>query len=121
MAGETATAEAAVERKLRVERGLVLSDKREKTITVEVKRLVKHEKYGKYIRRSTKYHAHDEKNEAKKGDRVEIYETRPLSKQKRWRLLRIVERAADLGGIEVKEVEVTAAKPKPEAKPEAKA
>jgi small subunit ribosomal protein S17 len=54
--------------------------------------------------RSTYFHAHDEQNEAKKGDRVEIVETRPLSKQKRWRLVRVVERAAVLGQLEIKEV-----------------
>ncbi|MBI3830003.1 MAG: 30S ribosomal protein S17 [Planctomycetes bacterium] len=117
------TAAAAETRILRTERGRVMSDKREKTITVEVTRTVKHPKYGKYIHLSTKYNAHDEKNEAKKGDRVEICQTRPISKQKRWRLLRVLERAADLGGIEVKEVEVPGAKPKPkpEAAPESKA
>src|ERR1700761_1814173 len=81
----------------RTEEGIVISDVREKTITVEIKRLVKPPRYGKYIFRSTNLHAHDEKNEAKKGDRVEITETRPLSKQKRWRLVKIVERAASLG------------------------
>jgi small subunit ribosomal protein S17 len=115
------TAEQVETRILRTERGRVLSDKRQKTITVEVTRTVKHPKYGKYIHRSTKYHAHDEKNEAKRGDRVEICQTRPISKQKRWRLLRVIERAADLGGIEVKEVEVPGAKPKTEAKQESKA
>ena len=77
-----------------VQTGVVVSDKREKTITVEVKRLVKHARYGKYIYRSTRFHAHDEKNEARMGDTVEIRETRPLSKQKRWRLVRVVSRSA---------------------------
>jgi small subunit ribosomal protein S17 len=94
----------------RVEIGIVLSDVRNKTITVEVKRLVKHARYGKYIFRSTHLHAHDEKNEAKKGDRVEIVETRPISKQKRWRLIRVVERAAVLGSLDIKEVDVLAPK-----------
>lgn len=122
MAVETAKKEAAPARALRTEIGIVTSDKRQKTITVVVNHLVKHAQYGKYITRSTKLHAHDEKNEAKCGDRVEVFEARPLSKQKRWRLLRIVERAADLAGIEVKEVEVPGAKPKPapEAKTEEK-
>lgn len=93
----------------RVEEGIVTSDVRQKTIRVEIKRLVKHARYGKYIFRSTNLHAHDEKNEAKKGDRVEIIETRPLSKQKRWRLVKIVERAANLGTLEVKPVEAAAA------------
>ena len=88
----------------RVEVGIVSSDKRDKTITVEVKRLVKHPRYGKYLNRSTLYHAHDEKNEAKMGDRVEIIETRPLSKQKRWRLVQILERSAMLGTLDIKEV-----------------
>ena len=78
---------------------------RQKTITVEIKRLVKHPRYGKYIFRSTHLHAHDEKNEAKKGDRVEVVETRPISKQKRWRLVKIIERAAVLGTLDIKEVD----------------
>ena len=73
--------------------GVVTSDRRNKTITVSVSRLVKHPRYGKYLRRSTKFAAHDEQNQARKGDQVEIMETRPLSKQKRWRLLRVLERA----------------------------
>ena len=81
----------------RTEEGIVTSDVREKTIRVEIKRLVKHPRYGKYIFRSTNLHAHDEKNEAKMGDRVEIIETRPTSKQKRWALVKIVERAAVMG------------------------
>lgn len=100
----------------RVEVGIVLSDVRQKTITVEVKHLVKHPRYGKYIFRSTHLHAHDEKNEAKKGDRVEVVETRPISKQKRWRLVKVVERAAVLGQLDIKDVEVNAPKkdaPKP--------
>jgi len=108
----------------RVEIGIVLSDVRNKTITVEVKRLVKHARYGKYIFRSTHLHAHDEKDEAKKGDRVEIVETRPISKQKRWRLIKVVERAAVLGSLDIKEVDVLAPKkeaPKPEKKEDAPA
>ena len=70
--------------------GIVTSDSMDKTITVRVERMFKHPKYNKYIRRHTKYHAHDEKGEAKLGDRVEIMETRPMSKLKRWRLLEIV-------------------------------
>ena len=73
--------------------GVVTSDRRNKTITVAVTQLVKHPRYGKYLRRSTKFAAHDEQNEAREGDQVEIMETRPLSKQKRWRLLRVLERA----------------------------
>ena len=97
----------------RVEVGIVLSDVRNKTITVEVKHLAKHARYGKYLNRSTHLHAHDEKNEAKKGDRVEVVETRPISKQKRWRLVQIVERAAVLGTLDIKEVEVAPKKAAP--------
>ena len=94
----------------RTEEGIVISDVRQKTITVEVRRLVKHARYGKYLFRSTNLHAHDEKDEAKKGDRVEIAETRPLSKQKRWRLVKIIERAAVMGALDIKEVELNATK-----------
>ena len=73
--------------------GEVTSDKREKTITVRVDRLVKHPKYGKFLRRSTKFTAHDENNEAGIGDKVEIVEARPMSKQKRWRLVKVIEKA----------------------------
>ncbi len=96
----------------RMEEGIVTSDVRDKTIRVEIKRLVKHARYGKYIFRSTNLHAHDEKNEAKMGDRVEIIETRPISKQKRWALVKIVERAALLTVAEVKGANVEAAKTK---------
>ena len=71
--------------------GEVVSDKSNKTISVLIYRLVKHKKYGKYIRKSSVFKAHDEKNEAKIGDRVEIFETRALSKSKRWRLSSILE------------------------------
>jgi small subunit ribosomal protein S17 len=71
--------------------GRVVSDKREKTVTVLVERKVKHPVYGKYVKRSTKFHAHDEGNTAKVGDVVRIVETRPLSATKRWRLTEIVE------------------------------
>ncbi len=73
--------------------GVVSSDKMEKTIIVQVDRMMEHPKYGKRIRRMTRYYAHDENREAKIGDKVEIAETRPLSKSKRWRLVRIVEKA----------------------------
>lgn len=76
----------------KVYQGKVYSDKRDKTITVVVERLVRHPIYEKFIRRRTKFHAHDEKNEAHVGDTVEITSTRPLSKQKRFRLLKIVHR-----------------------------
>ncbi|MBN9504490.1 MAG: 30S ribosomal protein S17 [Altererythrobacter sp.] len=67
--------------------GTVVSDKTDKTVTVKVERRVKHPLYGKIIRRSKKYHAHDEANEFKAGDTVRIEETRPLSKTKSWRVL----------------------------------
>ncbi|MEM7261267.1 MAG: 30S ribosomal protein S17 [Planctomycetota bacterium] len=70
----------------RTVRGLVVSDKMDKSIVVKVERLVLHPMYKKYIRKFTKYHAHDESNVAKEGDTVEIYQTRPISKKKRWRL-----------------------------------
>ena len=73
--------------------GKVVSDKMDKTVTVLIERHVKHPLYGKIIMRSSKYHAHDEENKAKVGDKVRIVETRPLSKLKRWRLLEILETA----------------------------
>ncbi len=76
-------------RKTRV--GIVVSDKMEKTITVETTTRVPHPKFGKIIKQMTKFHAHDEKNEAKIGDRVVIAETRPLSRLKRWRLIEIIQ------------------------------
>ncbi len=78
-------------RKVRV--GVVVSDSRDKTITVEVPNLTAHPRYDKVVRRSTKFHVHDETNDANVGDRVQIVETRPISKQKRWRLVEILERA----------------------------
>jgi small subunit ribosomal protein S17 len=83
------------ERGLRKRRvGTVVSDKMDKTVTVEVERLVSHPIYKKFIRRKAKYHAHDEKNECRMGDRVLLVECRPLSKSKRWRVKEIVRRAA---------------------------
>jgi len=70
--------------------GVVTSNKMFKTITVKSEKLVKHPKYGKFVRRVTAYKAHDEENKVSIGDKVEISETRPLSKTKRWRLVRIV-------------------------------
>ncbi|AYD48927.1 MULTISPECIES: 30S ribosomal protein S17 [Arachidicoccus] len=82
------------ERNLRKSRvGIVSSNKMTKTITVAVERKVKHPMYGKFVKKTTKFHAHDEKNEAAIGDIVKIMETRPLSKTKRWRLVEIVEKA----------------------------
>jgi len=83
-----------VERGLRkVRTGKVVSDKMEKTIVVAVETKVRHPLYGKTMNKTTKFKAHDENNDAKTGDIVEIMETRPLSKDKRWRLVEIVERA----------------------------
>ena len=79
--------------KRRVEVGVVTSDKMNKTRRVEIPRLVKHQRYGKYIRRRTICHVHDENNESRLGDTVEIMESRPISKSKHWRLIRVVSRA----------------------------
>ncbi len=82
-----------VERNLRKTRiGVVSSNKMDKTITVNVERKVKHPLYGKFVKKTTKFHAHDEKNECSIGDTVRIMETRPLSKTKRWRLVEVVEK-----------------------------
>lgn len=82
------------ERNLRKTRtGVVTGDKMDKTITVAVERKVTHPIYGKFVKKTTSFHAHDEKNECKAGDVVRIMESRPLSKLKRWRLVEIVERA----------------------------
>jgi len=89
-AGAAETAERNARRTLE---GIVKSAKMKKTIVVESNYLQKHAKYGKYLKKYTKYYAHDEKNEAKPGDLVEITGTRPLSKLKRFRLVRIVRKA----------------------------
>lgn len=84
----------SIERNLRKERtGKVLSNKMDKSITVAVERKVKHPIYGKFIQKTTKLMAHDEKNECGIGDTVKIMETRPLSKNKRWRLIEVIEKA----------------------------
>ncbi|MEN8787030.1 MAG: 30S ribosomal protein S17 [Flavobacteriales bacterium] len=83
-----------MERNLRKERiGIVTSQKMDKSITVLVERREKHAMYGKFLKKSNKFLAHDENNECKEGDIVRIAETRPLSKRKRWRLAEIIERA----------------------------
>lgn len=84
----------SAEKRTRTVTGRVVSDKMDKTITVMVERKEKHPIYGKFMKRSTKLHAHDEKNECQQGDLVTIAETRPLSKNKSWALVRIEERAA---------------------------
>jgi len=76
--------------------GKVVSDRMNKTVTVLVERRVKHPIYGKYITRSSKLHAHDENNECRIGDVVTIFETRPVSKTKAWKLLRVEERVASI-------------------------
>ncbi|MBM4192348.1 MAG: 30S ribosomal protein S17 [Gammaproteobacteria bacterium] len=87
------TATATETKTLRTVTGRVVSNKMNKTISVEVERLVKHPRYGKYIRRTTKLLAHDETNESREGDTVTIAECRPLSRSKSWRLV-AVERAS---------------------------
>lgn len=90
-AAETIT---TLDRNLRKERiGLVMSNKMDKTIVVSVERKVKHPKYGKFVKKTSSFFAHDEKNECGIGDTVRISETRPLSKNKRWRLVEILEKA----------------------------
>ena len=82
----------------RMIQGVVASTSMDKTITVRVERLFKHPKYKKYIRKHSKVHAHDQANDAQIGDTVEVMECRPLSKSKRWRLVRVVERAEIVEG-----------------------
>ena len=77
----------------KVRQGVVVSDKMDKTIVITAKFKEKHPIYGKFVQKTKKYHAHDEKNEAHVGDTVQIMETRPLSRTKRWRLIQIVEKA----------------------------
>lgn len=87
---EMQNTEARNLRKIRI--GVVTSNKMTKTITVAVERKVKHPIYGKFVKKTTKFHAHDEKNECSIGDVVRIMETRPLSKTKRWRLVEVIEK-----------------------------
>ncbi|KPJ57939.1 MAG: hypothetical protein AMS16_00315 [Planctomycetes bacterium DG_58] len=111
--------------------GVVVSDRMDKSVVVEVKRLVKHPLYKKYIRRRTRLMAHDEENAAGVGDRVELMETRPLSKRKSWRVVRILEKAPVLTKVraleptleeptpeETETAPAEARRPEPEAKPE---
>jgi small subunit ribosomal protein S17 len=92
MSEQQAVAETGMRRRLT---GKVVSDKMDKTVTVLVERRMKHPLYGKYVGRSNKYHAHDEKNEYHTGDMVLIEECRPLSKTKAWRVVKLVEKARD--------------------------
>ncbi len=88
------TLETTLDRNLRKTRvGIVTSNKMDKTITVAVERKVKHPMYGKFVKKTSKFHAHDEKDECTIGDVVKIMETRPLSKTKRWRLVEVIEKA----------------------------
>ena len=90
----TEAVERQVSRSARKERiGIVIGDRMDKTILVAVQRQIKHPIYGKFIKKTTKLMAHDERNDAKRGDSVRIMETRPLSKNKRWRLAEVIERA----------------------------
>ena len=87
---------AEVEKTVRTLTGRVVSDKMDKTITVLIERRVKHPIYGKYVKRSTKLHAHDESNQCKIGDKVSIRETRPQAKTKSWALVEVLERAVEV-------------------------
>lgn len=88
------TEQTTTNRKLRKQRiGVVTSNKMDKTISVLVERKIKHPIYGKFVKKSKKFTAHDETNDCNEGDLVRIMETRPLSKKKRWRLVEILERA----------------------------
>ena len=87
---------SGAEKRTRVATGKVVSNKMDKTITVMVERRVKHPVYGKYITRSSKIHAHDESNQCGIGDTVTVAETRPISKSKTWKLLEVVESAAQV-------------------------
>ncbi|OOE56535.1 30S ribosomal protein S17 [Salinivibrio sp. ML323] len=78
---------------IRTQQGRVISDKGDKTIVVAIERFVKHPIYGKYIKRTTKLHVHDESNQCNQGDTVEVRECRPISKQKSWTLVRVVEKS----------------------------
>ena len=91
MTTERETTEQRNRRKVRV--GQVVSDRMDKTVVVSIERLVKHPTYGRYVRRRTKFKVHDEQNTCKTGDVIRFMETRPMSKDKRWRFVEIVERA----------------------------
>jgi len=77
----------------KVRTGIVVSDKREKTVTVAIRQAFPHPKYGKIVRKTNKLHAHDDAHDAKIGDTVKIMETKPISKMKRWRVVEVIERA----------------------------
>ena len=90
---EQATSEAARENARKVREGVVVSDKMDKTAVVETIDRVRHRRYAKTVQRNKKLHVHDEENTLNVGDRVRVQETRPLSKNKRWRLVEVLERA----------------------------
>ena len=92
MAADTTSPETVARNQRRTLVGVVTRDKMQKTRRVEIQRLVKHPRYSKYIKRRTVCYVHDEKNETRAGDTVEIMETRPLSKNKNWRLVRVVKK-----------------------------
>ena len=96
MSAEETKVEAQVEKKgsARTLKGKVVSSKMDKTIAVEIERLIKHERYGKYIRRTTKLLAHDENKEAREGDTVSIAPCRPLSRRKSYKLVSVIEKAS---------------------------
>ena len=89
----SSTAEDAVRNARKVREGVVVSNKMNKTIVISIVERVRHPRYSKFVQRTKKLYAHDETNDAKIGDRVRVMETRPMSKQKRWRLIEVLERA----------------------------
>jgi small subunit ribosomal protein S17 len=89
----TTTTKKKPEARRKVRMGKVVSDRMDKTVVVSIERLVKHPTYGRYVRRRKKFKVHDEKNECRVGDIIRFQETRPLSKDKRWRFLEFIERA----------------------------
>jgi len=89
----SSTAEDAVRNARKVREGVVVSNKMNKTIVISIVERVRHPRYSKFVARTKKLYAHDETNGAKIGDRVRVMETRPMSKQKRWRLIEVLERA----------------------------
>jgi small subunit ribosomal protein S17 len=108
MAAETTTPVTKERKQRRTLVGVVTRDKMQKTRRVEIQRLVKHPRYSKYIKRRTVCYVHDEKNETRTGDTVEIMETRPLSKNKNWRLVRVVKKGP--GGADPIKAEVAPGK-----------
>ena len=91
-AGETVLEASSERRGRKIRTGVVVGDRAHKTVTVMVERRFAHPLYGKQVKRTKKYHAHDEANEYRMGDKVSIMETRPLSKTKRWRVVELIER-----------------------------